>query len=105
MPSSMFGRPWVANASAASAWARVSPHKSGAPLSGRVDKIGSSGRDERRVRTTNPRDSSTWGRGTQVAILAAASALGLAAVLLALEGACALALRADPRGPGPDFWK
>src|SRR5262249_39758267 len=59
----------------------------------------------RRVDATNPRDSSTWGRGAQAAILATASVLGLAAVLLALEGALALALRADPRWPAPDLWK
>lgn len=34
-----------------------------------------------------------------------ASALGLAVALLALEGAIALALRADARALAPDFWK
>src|SRR2546426_1401222 len=108
MPSSMFGRPWIANPSTASAWTSASPHRSGAPLSARVDKIGSCRRDERgragRVEATSSRDANTWGRGAQVAILVTASALGLAAFLLALEGVLALALRTDPR-IGPDFWK
>ena len=77
-------------------------------MSGRVDKIGSPRRDERgrlrRIEPTNPGDAHTWGRGAKVAILATASAVGLAIALLALEGALALALRADPRA-GPDLWK
>lgn len=59
----------------------------------------------RRAGHTQSGDANTWGRATQVAILVTASVVGLAAALLALEGAIALALRADPGASGPGLWR
>ncbi|HKA13468.1 MAG TPA: hypothetical protein VKH41_00500 [Myxococcota bacterium] len=75
-------------------------------MSDRVDKLGCSRLHEgdwlRRVDPTQPIE--TWRRGAQIAVLAAASAAGVAIALLALEAVLALALRADARDLGIDLW-
>src|SRR5258706_1392981 len=107
----MFGRAWVAKWNATAAYAATSAASSHAlrrRLSGAGVTIGSRSLAEPGDpggRNTRTRDPKTWGVPAQIAILAASSLFGLAAVLSSLEGLFALALRAEPVAASSEVWR